>query len=350
MLTSVAGESGAAVLLNSEVSEARWFADHWRIKVRTRNKNGQNFRTRFVVDATGRTASFAKHQGAQPLLLDKLVGSFVFFALSPNTPPPDTYTLVEACEHGWWYVALLPDARLVAAFFSDADIIQTHRLHSFAPWYALLQETSYARVRLATAAPLGEPRVYVAWSQHLDRVYGEGWLAVGDTVSTFDPLSSQGIFKALRSGIYASRAIHDWLGGETRRRDRYQALMQEEFTEYLDIRAAYYRQEQRWAAAAFWRRRHEVISLAPTQILQRIEQQNDTRAIRRGTTGLSETALVLLLALCTNPRTASEIVTLFQRQMPGVASDRRVILALQRLCEAGLIWSADESNRTFTTP
>jgi flavin-dependent dehydrogenase len=44
-------------------------------------------------------------------------------------------------------------------------------------------------------------------------VAGDSWLAVGDAASTFDPLSSQGIVKVLRSGVCASYAIADPLTG-----------------------------------------------------------------------------------------------------------------------------------------
>ena len=36
-------------------------------------------------------------------------------------------------------------------------------------------------------------------------------LCVGDAASSFDPVSGQGILKALRSGVFASYAVADWL-------------------------------------------------------------------------------------------------------------------------------------------
>jgi hypothetical protein len=70
--------------------------------------------------------------------------------------------------------------------------------------------------------------------------------------------------KALRSGIFASYAIADWL----RRRDerglaRYRLMLKREFVTYRGTLHEYYAQEQRWPDNPFWRRRHrELGSLA----------------------------------------------------------------------------------------
>jgi flavin-dependent dehydrogenase len=88
-------------------------------------------------------------------------------------------------------------------------------------------------------------------------VTGERWIAVGDAATTYDPLSSQGIFKALQSGILASYAICDFFKGTPGGLEKYEALIKQEFDDYLATRADYYGQERRWQASPFWQRRHE---------------------------------------------------------------------------------------------
>jgi flavin-dependent dehydrogenase len=36
---------------------------------------------------------------------------------------------------------------------------------------------------------------------------GEGWIAVGDAVASFDPITSQGLFNALSTSLVAAGAI-----------------------------------------------------------------------------------------------------------------------------------------------
>ena len=98
-----------------------------------------------------------------------------------------------------------------------------------------------------------------ASSRRLEPVDGDGWLAVGDSASRSRPASSQGIVKALRSGIFASYAISDLLSsGDQGGLRKYRRYVFEEFESYTRTRRKYYQEEQRWPQSEFWRRRHEV--------------------------------------------------------------------------------------------
>ena len=66
-----------------------------------------------------------------------------------------------------------------------------------------------------------------------------------------------GLVKALRSGIFASYAIGDLLmRGDDSGLLRYSRYVRDEFKSYSEVRAKYYREEQRWSSSEFWRRRH----------------------------------------------------------------------------------------------
>jgi len=79
---------------------------------------------------------------------------------------------------------------------------------------------------------------------------------VGDAASLFDPLSSQGILKGFRSGIFAAYAIGDLLvKGDATGLERYRRYVRQEFESYSRVRARYYTEERRWPESPFWRRR-----------------------------------------------------------------------------------------------
>ena len=90
----------------------------------------------------------------------------------------------------------------------------------------------------------------------LDRVCGARWLAVGDAASCFDPLSAQGIYKALADGIAAAHAIAAALATGSDLDASYQHAVQSRFTEYLANRNYFYGLERRWPDSPFWQRRH----------------------------------------------------------------------------------------------
>lgn len=252
MLAEQAHARGAAVLRGVRVTGAAREGDGWRLRL----SGGGGMRTRFVVDATGSGAAFARrYGGAGNRVHDRLAGFCRFFR---EREAADPRTLVEAFADGWWYTAALPGGLRIAACMTDTDLARGLALETEDAWLGLLRETGpCTSALLESAEPAGEPVVRAARSRRLDAAAGEGWLAVGDAASTFDPLSSQGVLKALRSGIYAAYAAGDLLSkGDDAGMRRYPAFVEREFEAYLRTRAQYYADERRWPEHPFWRRRH----------------------------------------------------------------------------------------------
>jgi flavin-dependent dehydrogenase len=204
---------------------------------------------RFVVDASGRTARFARQRGARPVVADRLAGVVVLLRSAQAWD-----TLVEAAEDGWWYSTSIPGNRLVVAWMSDTDLIGQKRLKEMDCWRALLAESEHTRRRSLGADGVGGPMIFPANSQRLDAVCGRGWVAAGDAAMSFDPLSSQGMTKALRSGKMASFVAADFLRGADTG-ERYAKLAAAEYAEYEKAKRSYYAEEPRWPEAPFWARR-----------------------------------------------------------------------------------------------
>jgi flavin-dependent dehydrogenase len=337
MLAREAEKNGVTLYTPAKIIHSqRTSGGQWLLTVDGRSPQGQapvQVITKFVVDATGRRAAFATQQGARRILFDQLLGMFVFFRFEDGHAPTDAHTLVEAWEEGWWYSALLPDSRMVVACLTDADIVKKHRLNSLPQWTECLDGTQHTKQRLQPSSPDAQPSVHVAHTQRLDRVTGDGWLAVGDAASTFDPLSSQGIFKALRAGILASYAICDSFKGDRSGLQKYETLVAQEFEEYFGTRREYYQQERRWDSSPFWMRRHGRISLDPRQSLCARDAVN----VETLTMHLSRPDLKLLHSLCRPPRPAHEIVSAFKSQSQNPIPDRRIIQTLQYLIDQGAI-------------
>ena len=97
--------------------------------------------------------------------------------------------------------------------------------------------------------------VMPANSSTLERVTGANWLAVGDAAMAVDPLSAQGIYRALESGIAAAEAIGSEAGEKAQAIQRYEWRVRHAFDAYLRKRLTYYRSETRWRQSVFWSRR-----------------------------------------------------------------------------------------------
>ncbi len=256
MLCACAREAGVEVTQSARLAGARRVdgAD-WSVAIHGA-AGREEFRARFVVDATGRSAAFATGQGARRMLDDRLVGVFVLFRFPENAAAGGAYTLVEAHPDGWWYSSITPDSRAVVAWMSDASLVRRDGLHLHARWMERLGRSRETAARVAGAIAETAPAVWAAHSQRLSQCAGAGWVAAGDAACTFDPLSSQGILKALRGGKLASFVALDWLEGRTNSPARYERIVGAEYREYLVARAWCYGQEQRWPQSEFWRARH----------------------------------------------------------------------------------------------
>jgi len=248
MLVRQAAARGASVRLSTRVCGAGRAGEQWRLTLST----GEVLAAHFVVDATGGAAGLARRGGARYVAIDRLIGIARCFAGGDSDPR----ILVEAFADGWWYTAGLPDGRRLVACMTDADLARHMHLSAPQQWCQLLTAVPHVRATVQGASPCSPIAVRSTASRRLEPAAGDSWLAVGDAASRFDPLSSQGIAKALRSGIFASYAIGDWLThADAAGLRRYRRYIRQEFNRYLETRAQYYGAEQRWPSREFWRRR-----------------------------------------------------------------------------------------------
>jgi flavin-dependent dehydrogenase len=250
MLCAAAQAAGAEVF-TARFAGAERLDGCWRLTLR-RGGGSELIQAAWVIDATGRSAAFAVRQGARRLAADRLVGVAVRFRASGS----DSSTLVEAQPDGWWYSAATPNSGLVVVWMSDADLVRRDSLGERSRWFQQLANSRHTAARVAGAVAEAGPIVRAAHSQRLSDFGGDGWLAAGDAACTFDPLSSQGILKALRTGKIASFAVLDGLDGRgASSLARYEQLLAAEYSQYLETRAWFYGQEGRWPESAFWARR-----------------------------------------------------------------------------------------------
>ena len=206
---------------------------------------------RFLVDATGRASPLRRPLGGRRIVHDHLVALVGMGDAAPASESVDRRALIEATEEGWWYSALVPDGRVVAAFHTDAAAALRAR------WPRDLAAAPHtaARVGRISAATV---RLVAASTQRTDPVAGAGWLAVGDAAAAHDPLCGLGIHWALESGIAGAGAVLA-ADGEAALAG-YAAEARAHFDRYLAARAVYYGSEGRWPDAPFWRRRATTVA------------------------------------------------------------------------------------------
>lgn len=257
MLAAEAAAGGARVLPGTSFLGVERDGGRLLLDLREAGGGRRRLAAELAVDATGFRALLARAMGARKDYLDRLICVYGFLDL----PPEERFghlTLLEAVEYGWWYAARLPRGRLAVAVASDGDTVKTAGLGRVRGWREHLDATRHLAPAVAAGRFVaGSLRAWPAHSFLLDRPVGDGWLAVGDAAAAYDPISAQGIHKALAGGLRAADALHRRLGGDDAAFDGYAAALRDGFARYAADRAHYYAQETRWPEAPFWRNRRE---------------------------------------------------------------------------------------------
>jgi flavin-dependent dehydrogenase len=253
MLADAATDAGSRLLQRAAVRACEQNpGGTWRIQARIAGAPREMFCHALVV-AAGRCGCGLSKIGPRTHI-DRLVGIVGFFL---DAGDGDARTLVEACETGWWYCASLPQGRHVAAFMTDGDLIPTAIAQLENVWHEALRRSVHARARMSGKVPVGALGVVAADTYRRARLVGDRWVLAGDAAFTYDPLSAQGIYKAIASGVAAAEAIAASLSGAQGSMLEYSRDADEAFVRYLRTRAEHYRREARWPSSIFWRRRHE---------------------------------------------------------------------------------------------
>ena len=207
----------------------------------------------FVVDAAGRHGAPVS-RAASRIREDELVVIAIRIS-NGDRKSKDQRTWIETAPTGWWYSTPLPDGSALAMFFTGAEIYRTLGISIGDE----LRSAPMARARLEGRGGAATSVIYVPTGRRRE-LFGDSWLLVGDSASSYDPLSGRGIFKALRHGEAAARAINATLRGDRGALTTYAEQVSREFHTYALQRQDFYSGERRWVELPFWAARSKPLS------------------------------------------------------------------------------------------
>ena len=242
--------TGDCVFFNGQFLLAERTSRGWTVGIRI-GKTTETITCDLLADATGRTAAVARHLGARRRRLDSLCGisSVLDFPIAQQT------LVVEATSYGWWYLTPIARYQTLVCLISDVDIIRYFSAFHSISWLGLLKKVEYISSRLGALPDKVETRTHPCETGILDRITGNGWIAIGDAAWMVDPLTSTGVLKAVKSGAEAADAIVECLAGNTFALAQYENFIRNDLDAYLRARRRQYAIESRWSRETFWARR-----------------------------------------------------------------------------------------------
>lgn len=252
-LRATAIARGAALLCPAEPRSITRRDDVWCLDVAHAGRT-LPIRAALLIDARGRAARPHPALAARRPVADRLICGWIE-ARVETARPELSPALVEAEAEGWWYSARLPEGRRLLAFYTDADLPAAASVRSADRLKARARNHPALAALAAemTAGPIaGICSAHTARSETLS---GPGWIAAGDAAFAMDPLSSQGLFNALYSGLAAAEAAERTLAGASSAFALYERELHAVWQAYGTNRAAWYGLERRWGQAPFWTRR-----------------------------------------------------------------------------------------------
>jgi flavin-dependent dehydrogenase len=209
-----------------------------------------------VVDATGRRAAAARRLGATRHRCDQLVG--LVGRVEGCAPDAETGRVhVESVEDGWWYGIQFSDGTLLAAFMTDATRVGRHPEHARGLWRERLRESKLLARLAGTGRWSGRLDVFDAATQVLECDPHDGFLAVGDAASAYDPLSSWGITKGLCDGHAGAEALARQRDGDADAVAEHRSRQRRDFEAHRSRQMDFYGAETRWPQSPFWRARQK---------------------------------------------------------------------------------------------
>jgi flavin-dependent dehydrogenase len=167
----------------------------------------------------------------------------------------DLRLVVEAAATGWWYRCPSREGHQLV-FLSDADLLRG-KVRSGKSWF--LEHALTAELTRGFFVDT-HVRIVAADTYCRDAVIGPNVVLIGDAAMAGDPLSGQGVSRAVSSGLRAAAVAL------SRAKDREAALIaysdevKNRFVEFLNALLLTYGQVSRWQNSPFWLRRRRVPS------------------------------------------------------------------------------------------
>lgn len=214
LLLNNARANGAVAFEGTKVTDVSFDAQD-TVRVTTSGPDGAStqWRTRFVVDASGRDTFLAgrmKTKVRDPNHNSAAV--FAHFEGVQRRPGRDAgNTSVTWFDNGWFWTIPLSDNVDSVGVVCDPEFLRTRTT----PLDQFLAETIAScpqmQQRMSGARPISETQAAGNFSYKSNTMHGDRFLMIGDAYAFLDPMFSTGVYLAMESAMQGAEAVHTFL-------------------------------------------------------------------------------------------------------------------------------------------
>jgi flavin-dependent dehydrogenase len=210
VLLTNAAAAGALVLEGCRVTGVE-FPAPGRVVAQARGDDGQaqQFTAKFLVDASGRdtllASKYAKKVSNRHHHSAAVYGHFTGAHRLPGKAEGNIS--VFWFDHGWfWFIPLLDGTTSVGAV-CHADFIKARKTDVTTFFKSVIAMSPALTDRLRDAELTGPATATGNYSYKSDRIWGPGYLMVGDAYGFIDPVFSSGVYLAMQGAFFAADAV-----------------------------------------------------------------------------------------------------------------------------------------------
>lgn len=193
----------------------------------------------FLIDCSGRTSRF---HGSSRFIFDKMIGITFLYERRSDI---EAKIIIESSDNGWWYHSQ-NKYRTVTTYFTDYDLY-TKDVKDIKYQFSKTKIISKLKIVLCE-----KPIVKQCYTSVLKTIPNQIF-QIGDAFYSLDPLSSQGIYKAMTQAIKVAELLDSGFSSDAI--SSFYESLSREFSETLKIRQLYYAQAYRYHKTDFFKRR-----------------------------------------------------------------------------------------------
>jgi len=216
MMLANAEECGAEIHQGVRVRDVLFDGDRATGVAAVISGDAQDIRSRVVVDATGTSALLSRQlairQPEEALRNGAIYAYYQGAERDEDRNAGATVIIHTPGRDGWFWVIPLPnDMTSIGLVAPPSHLFAGRGDDPLATFEEMASQCPGIKRRIAKAKRVSGAYVTSDFSYCATQVAGDGWVLVGDAFGFLDPVYSSGVFLALKSGEFASDAIHDAL-------------------------------------------------------------------------------------------------------------------------------------------
>lgn len=210
VLLKNAARRGARVIEGCRVKEVEFLSDGGAIVTGCDDEEIEHrWRTKFVVDASGRDAFLASHFGTKRRNgCHNTASVFGHFTGARRLPgKAEGHISIFWFQHGWFWSIPLADGTTSVGVVCGPDYIKQRGTDVTNFFLGAIARCPALAERLKDAQLTGPPTATGNYSYKADRMAGRSYIILGDAFAFIDPVFSTGVYLAMKSAFIGAEAV-----------------------------------------------------------------------------------------------------------------------------------------------